>query len=68
MAKYDSMRKLERNALLFDYAREHPGLSLSELADMFNISPQRVHQILQVEEKRRNALINTLSRARQSPA
>ncbi len=46
MAKYDSMRKLERNAMLWEYAKAHPELSLREIGRAFNISESRVSKIL----------------------
>ena len=46
--KYDSMRKLERNAMLREYAKAHPELSLKEIGQhpLFNISESRVWRIL----------------------
>ena len=46
MAKYDTMRKLERNAMLREYAKAHPELSLKEIGRAFNISESRVWRIL----------------------
>jgi len=46
MARYDSLRKLERNQVLQEYALAHPGLSLKELGRLFNISASRVCRIL----------------------
>jgi len=46
MAKYDSMRKLERNAMLRRYAKAHPELSLKEVGRAFDISESRVWRIL----------------------
>lgn len=51
MAKYDSMRKLERNRLLVEYRQAHPELSLDEIADVFNITRERVRQILEANKK-----------------
>ena len=52
MAKYDSMRKLERNRHLVEYRNLHPDASLKELGQVFNISPQRVWELLQKEENK----------------
>ena len=46
MAKYDTMRKLERNKMLREYAKSHPELSLKEVGQIFNISESRVWRIL----------------------
>ena len=46
MAKYDSMRKLERNKMLVEYAEAHPELSLKEVGVPFSISESRVWRIL----------------------
>ncbi len=46
MAKYDSMRKLERNAMLRKYAKAHPEFSLKEVGRAFNISESRAWRIL----------------------
>lgn len=46
MAKYDTMRKLERNKMLREYANAHPELSLKEVGRIFNISESRVWRIL----------------------
>jgi len=46
MAKYDSMRKLERNEMLREYAKAHPELSLKEVGRAFNISESRVSRII----------------------
>jgi predicted transcriptional regulator len=47
MAKYDAMRKLERNIALIQYYKEHPEMSLREIAKIFNITPQRVWELIQ---------------------
>ena len=44
--RYDSMRKLERNAMLLEYAKAHPGLSQKEIGQAFNITGSRVSRIL----------------------
>ena len=46
MARYDGLRKLERNKMLREYALEHPDLSLKEIGQRFNISATRVWHIL----------------------
>ena len=46
MAKYDSLRKIERNKMLCEYAESHPELSLKEIGRVFNISESRVWRIL----------------------
>ena len=46
MAKYDSLRKLDRNKMLQEYARLYPELSLNEIGRAFNISASRVWHIL----------------------
>jgi len=46
MAKYDTMRKLDRNQTLREYAASHPESSLKEIGQIFNISPSRVWRIL----------------------
>ena len=46
MAKYDSMRKLERNKMLCEYRKLQPDLSLKEIGQAFNISESRVSKIL----------------------
>ena len=44
--RYDVARKLQRNAELRQYAKEHPELALKEIGDKFGISRQRVFQLL----------------------
>ncbi|HUV46166.1 MAG TPA: sigma factor-like helix-turn-helix DNA-binding protein [Dehalococcoidia bacterium] len=46
MAKYDSMRKLERNKMLREYTLAHPELSLKEIGKAFGISTSRVSRII----------------------
>ena len=46
MARYDSLRKLQRNKMLKEYAIAHPDLSLKEIGKLFNISESRVCRIL----------------------
>jgi len=56
VAKYDSMRKLERNRLLVDYRRRHPEVSLSRIGDEFDgITKQRVSELLKIEAKKKAA-------------
>jgi predicted DNA-binding protein YlxM (UPF0122 family) len=52
MPKYDSLRKLERNKLLYEYYLAHPDYSLQEIGDTFKISKQRVWEIIQNMKKR----------------
>ncbi len=51
MAKYDSMRKLDRNKMLRDYAKTHPELSLKEVGKAFGISASRVWRIIHKDKK-----------------
>ena len=51
MAKYDSMRKLDRNKMLREYAKTHPELSLKEVGKAFNISASRVWRIINKERQ-----------------
>ena len=53
MAKYDSMRKLERNRLMLQYREEHPEMSWQEIGDAFNVSAQRAYEIVKNEQKKR---------------
>lgn len=55
MAKYDSMRKLERNRVLYEYHLSHPELSLREVGRAFNITGERVRKIIQAEKKKATA-------------
>ena len=52
MAKYDSMRKLERDKMLREYVETHPNLSQKVLGRAFNISASRVSRILNGEVKK----------------
>jgi len=45
-AKPDSMKKLQRNHLLKDYVCDHPELPLHKIGAIFQITHQRVSQIL----------------------
>jgi len=51
MAKYDRLRKLERNKALVEYATAHPELSLKEIGKIFGISAVRVWAILRKATK-----------------
>jgi len=46
MAKYDSIRKLNRNRMLREYAEAHPELSCKEIGQVFNISGSRAWRII----------------------
>jgi len=48
MAKYDSLRKIERNKALKIYAKANQHLSLKEIGLAFDISGSRVWQILRI--------------------
>ena len=56
MAKYDSLRKLERNQMLKDYALAHPELSLKELSKPFGITESRVWRILNGNNKKKGVV------------
>jgi len=45
MARYDKRRKLERNAAVVKYRKDHPDLSLGEIGEVFGITFARVWQI-----------------------
>jgi DNA-directed RNA polymerase specialized sigma subunit len=55
VAKYDSLRKIERNQMLIEYANSHPELSLKEIGRIFNISESRVCRILKGNNKKERA-------------
>lgn len=61
MAKYDSLRKLERNRLLREYTEAHPELSLKEIGKVFNISESRVWRILYGNKKKKLTVEETVS-------
>jgi len=44
--KYEKVTKVDRNKAIYKYYKEHPEMSLSEIAERFNITRQRVHQIV----------------------
>ena len=46
MAKYDSVRKTNRNLLLIEQHKRYPDLSYKELGTIFGITKQRIEQIL----------------------
>lgn len=54
MAKYDSMRKTSRDALLISFYNANPQLSLEEIGEYFGIGRARVSQIL----KKHGILVN----------
>ena len=54
MPKYDSLRKLERNKALKEYALNHPEFSFKELGFPFNISGPRVWVILKGKELKKD--------------
>ena len=46
MAKYDKLRKPDRDKAVIRYAKKHPNLSQEEVGRIFNVCQQRVSQIL----------------------
>ncbi len=56
MAKYDGMRKLERNRTLYDYVDAHSEASMKEVGIIFGISISRVSKLL----KKRREYYTTL--------
>jgi predicted DNA-binding protein YlxM (UPF0122 family) len=44
--QYTWREKRDRNQAIIDYAKSHPGYALSEIAQFFNLSRQRVFTIL----------------------
>ncbi|MBA7558403.1 hypothetical protein ES708_00006 [subsurface metagenome] len=52
MAKYDSVRKLERNRLLVEYRGKHPEASWAEIGGLFKISGQRAWEICNIEKNK----------------
>ena len=46
---YAKLRKTERNRMLVRFVEEHPNLTLEEIGRVFNISKQRVWELLQIE-------------------
>jgi len=61
MAKYDSLRKLERNKLLYEYAQNHPELSCAQIGKPFDVSGQRAWIIIKKEKARLKAMESYLS-------
>ena len=55
MARYDSMRKLERNRLLVEYREKHPEASWFEIGELFNISSQRAWELYKNERHKKAA-------------
>jgi len=51
--KYERVTKIQRNALIVQQHQEHPELSFKEIGNIFNISKQRVHQIVNRSKKDR---------------
>jgi predicted DNA-binding protein YlxM (UPF0122 family) len=51
MARYDSLRKQERNRLIVATHKEHPDYSLAEIAVIFGVTRQRIWQLIQQEKK-----------------
>ncbi len=45
MAKYESLRKIERNKAVCEYAEAHQGMSQKEIGKVFGISGSRVSRI-----------------------
>jgi hypothetical protein len=53
MARYDPLRKLERNLAIVRYREEHPELALREVGEIFGgLSPQHVWKICHAMKKR----------------
>ena len=52
MARYDTLRKLERNKALKEYAFSNPALSLREIGQVFGISESRVWRIIHNNQKK----------------
>lgn len=46
---YTFRQKRDRNQAIVDYAKSHPGYSLNEIAQSFNLTRQRIFQILKKE-------------------
>ena len=54
MARYDNLRKLERNKALKEYTEGHPDLSLKEIGEIFGISESRVWRILHSNQSQKS--------------
>ena len=52
MARYDKLRKLDRNLAVVRYKEEHPGLSFQEIGAIFGVSRYRIYQICRAMKKR----------------
>ena len=51
MARYDSMRKIERNKALYEYVERHPDLSMKEVGEVFGVCTSRVSRLLSQKRK-----------------
>jgi len=52
MARYDSLRKLERNKALREFKHTHPDLSYKEIGAVFGVSEARAWVIINKNKKR----------------
>ena len=52
MAKYDGLRKIERNKAVCEYAENHSDLSQEEIGKVFGISGSRVSRIRTAGKKK----------------
>ncbi len=52
MARYDSLRKLERNKALQEFKSSHPDLSYKEVGAVFGVSESRAWMIVNKKRKR----------------
>ncbi|MCK9435732.1 MAG: hypothetical protein M0Q12_00825 [Synergistaceae bacterium] len=50
MARYDSLRKMDRNKLLYDYRNKHPELAWREVGEVFGISRQRAMELYELQK------------------
>jgi len=53
MARYDSLRKLERNKALREYKDAHPEASWEEVGKVFGVKRQRAQQLYKQEVARK---------------
>ena len=51
MARYDSLRKIQRNQAVRDYVKAHPDLSMQEVGVVFGISGSRIWVIINGKRK-----------------
>ena len=51
--RYAGQRKTARNEALHKYAQEHPDVTYEEIGKQFNISKQRVSELIKNEEKKK---------------